>query len=62
VITFTRFPCFSPGVVLDGISNGRRAILSSLKGLPETGDALDIGMEPPQRMLAALRKTGIGTH
>ena len=35
--------------------------LSSLKSLLETGDALVIKMEPPQRMLNALKKMGIAT-
>jgi uncharacterized protein YndB with AHSA1/START domain len=47
--------------ILSGGRQGWPAILSSLKSLLETGDALVIKMEPPQRMLAALKKLGIGT-
>jgi uncharacterized protein YndB with AHSA1/START domain len=47
--------------ILSGGRTGWPAILSSLKSLLETGDALVIKMEPPQRMLAALKKLGIGT-
>ena len=47
--------------ILSGGRAGWPAILSSLKSLLETGDALVIQMEPPQRMLAALKKMGIGT-
>lgn len=47
--------------ILSGGRQGWPAILSSLKSLLETGEALDIKMEPPQRMLAALKKLGIGT-
>jgi uncharacterized protein YndB with AHSA1/START domain len=47
--------------ILSGGSQGWPAILSSLKSLLETGNALVIRMEPPQRMLAALKKMGIGT-
>src|SRR5213076_1616211 len=36
-------------------------ILSSLKSLLETGQALVIKMEPPQRMLEALKRMGIVT-
>jgi hypothetical protein len=48
----------------DILSSGRQgwpAILSSLKSLLETGEALVIRMGPPQRMLAALEKMGIAT-
>jgi uncharacterized protein YndB with AHSA1/START domain len=49
----------------DDISSGGRqgwpAILSSLKSLLETGEALVVKMAPPERMLAALRKLGIQT-
>jgi uncharacterized protein YndB with AHSA1/START domain len=47
--------------ILSGGRAGWPAILSSLKSLLETGNAPAIKMEPPQRMLAALRKMGIAT-
>jgi uncharacterized protein YndB with AHSA1/START domain len=47
--------------ILSGGRQGWPAILSSLKSLLETGDALVIKMAPPQRMLDALKKLGIGT-
>jgi uncharacterized protein YndB with AHSA1/START domain len=47
--------------ILSGGRTGWPAILSSLKSLLETGNALVIKMEPPQRMLAALKELGIGT-
>lgn len=47
--------------ILFGGRTGWPAILSSLKSLLETGSALVIKMEPPQRMLAALKSMGIGT-
>src|SRR5882672_8498079 len=47
--------------ILSGGRQGWPAILSSLKSLLETGNALVIQMEPPQRMLAALKELGIGT-
>jgi len=47
--------------ILSGGRAGWPAILSSLKSLLETGEALVIKMEPPQRMLAALKAMGIGT-
>jgi uncharacterized protein YndB with AHSA1/START domain len=47
--------------ILSGGRQGWPANLSSLKSLLETGDALVIKMEPPQRMLAALKRLGIGT-
>ncbi len=47
--------------ILSGGRQGWPAILSSLKSLLETGHALDLRMEPPQRMLDALRKLGIAT-
>jgi uncharacterized protein YndB with AHSA1/START domain len=47
--------------ILSGGRAGWPAMLSSLKSLLETGDALVIKMEPPQRMLAALKKMGIAT-
>src|SRR4051794_9358101 len=47
--------------ILSGGVMGWPAILSSLKSLLETGTALTIKLEPPQRMLAALKQLGIGT-
>src|SRR5712671_1774177 len=47
--------------ILSGGRQGWPAILSSLKSVLETGEALVIKMEPPQRMLEALKKLGIGT-
>jgi uncharacterized protein YndB with AHSA1/START domain len=47
--------------ILQGGRQGWPAILSSLKSLLETGDALVIKMAPPQRMLDALKKLGIAT-
>jgi len=47
--------------ILSGGRSGWPAILSSLKSLLETGEALIIKMAPPQRMLEALKKMGIGT-
>ena len=47
--------------ILSGGRQGWPAILSSLKSLMETGQALSIKMEPPQKMLAALKRLGIQT-
>jgi uncharacterized protein YndB with AHSA1/START domain len=47
--------------ILSGGRAGWPAILSSLKSLLETGEPLAIKMEPPQRMLAALKAMGIAT-
>jgi uncharacterized protein YndB with AHSA1/START domain len=47
--------------ILEGGRSGCPAILSSLKSLLETGNPLAIKMEPPKRMLEALKKLGIGT-
>jgi uncharacterized protein YndB with AHSA1/START domain len=47
--------------ILSGGRSGWPAILSSLKSLLETGQALTIKMAPPERMLAALKAMGIGT-
>jgi uncharacterized protein YndB with AHSA1/START domain len=47
--------------ILSGGRQGWPAILSSLKSLLETGDALAIKMAPPQRMLDALNRLGIAT-
>ena len=48
--------------ILSGGRQGWPAFLSSLKSLMETGQALSIKMEPPQRMLAALNRLGIQTR
>ena len=45
--------------ILSGGRQGWPAILSSLKSLLETGQPLVIKMQPPQRMLAALKEMGI---
>jgi uncharacterized protein YndB with AHSA1/START domain len=45
--------------ILSGGRAGWPAILSGLKSLLETGEALVIKMEPPQRMMAALKELGI---
>ena len=47
--------------ILEGGRQGWPAILSSLKSVLETGKPLVIKMQPPQRMLAALKAMGIGT-
>jgi uncharacterized protein YndB with AHSA1/START domain len=47
--------------ILSGGRTGWPAILSSLKSLLETGEALAIKMEPPQQLLSALREMGIKT-
>ena len=47
--------------ILSGGRTGWPAILSSLKSLLETGNAMAIQMQPPKRMLAALKEMGIGT-
>jgi uncharacterized protein YndB with AHSA1/START domain len=47
--------------ILSGGRQGWPAILSSLKSLLETGVPLTIQMQPPQRMLAALKRLGIAT-
>ena len=47
--------------ILSGGRTGWPAILSSLKSLLETGQALTIKMAPPERMLAALKEMGIAT-
>jgi uncharacterized protein YndB with AHSA1/START domain len=47
--------------ILEGGRQGWPAILSSLKSLLETGQALAIKMAPPEQMLAALKEMGIGT-
>ena len=45
--------------ILSGGRQGWPAILSSLKSLLETGDALAVKMGPPLRMLEALKQLGI---
>ncbi|MGY3440256.1 uncharacterized protein YndB with AHSA1/START domain [Bradyrhizobium sp. USDA 4473] len=45
--------------ILSGGRTGWPAILSSLKSLLETGRAMVIPMQPPARMLAALKELGI---
>ena len=47
--------------ILAGGRQGWPAILSSLKSLLETGEALVVKMAPPQRMLDALKRMGIKT-
>ena len=47
--------------ILSGGRTGWPAMLSSLKSLLENGNALVIRMEPPLRMLAALKEMGIKT-
>ena len=45
--------------ILSGGRAGWPAILSSLKSLLETGEAMVIPMQPPARMMAALKEQGI---
>jgi uncharacterized protein YndB with AHSA1/START domain len=45
--------------ILSGGRQGWPAILSSLKSVLETGHALAVKMEPPRRMLEALKQLGI---
>jgi uncharacterized protein YndB with AHSA1/START domain len=47
--------------ILSGGRQGWPAILSGLKSVLETGNALAIKMAPPERMLAALKEMGIAT-
>jgi uncharacterized protein YndB with AHSA1/START domain len=47
--------------ILSGGRQGWPAILSSLKSLLETGEALVVKMEPPRQMLEALKKLGVTT-
>jgi uncharacterized protein YndB with AHSA1/START domain len=49
-----------PEDILSGGRMGWPAILSSLKSVLETGKPLAIKMEPPLKMLAALKEMGIG--
>ena len=46
--------------ILSGGRTGWPAILSSLKSVLETGKPLAVKMEPPLKMLAALKEMGIG--
>ncbi|HXI08004.1 MAG TPA: SRPBCC family protein [Bradyrhizobium sp.] len=47
--------------ILSGGRSGWPAILSNLKSLLETGNAMNIPMKPPHRMLDALKAMGIKT-
>src|SRR5947209_8296661 len=47
--------------ILSGGRTGWPAILSSMKSLLETGTALVIKLDTPQRMIAALKEMGIAT-
>jgi hypothetical protein len=49
-----------PEDILCGGRAGWPAILSSLKSVLETGKPLAVKMEPPLKMLAALKELGIG--
>jgi uncharacterized protein YndB with AHSA1/START domain len=49
-----------PEDILSGGRAGWPAILSSLKSVLETGKPLAVKMEPPLKMLAALKKMGVG--
>ena len=44
---------------LPSISEGWPLVLSSLKSVLETGKPLSIKMEPPKRMLEALKRLGV---
>jgi uncharacterized protein YndB with AHSA1/START domain len=46
--------------ILSGGRTGWPAILSSLKSVLETGKPLAVKMEPPLKMLAALKEMGVG--
>jgi uncharacterized protein YndB with AHSA1/START domain len=50
-----------PEDILSGGRTGWPAILSSLKSVLETGKPLAVKMEPPLKMLAALKEMGIKT-
>ena len=50
-----------PEDILSGGRTGWPAILSSLKSVLETGKPLAVKMEPPLKMLAALKKLGVKT-
>jgi uncharacterized protein YndB with AHSA1/START domain len=49
-----------PEDILSGGRMGWPAILSSLKSVLETGKPLSVKMEPPLKMLAALKEMGVG--
>jgi uncharacterized protein YndB with AHSA1/START domain len=49
-----------PEDILSGGRAGWPAILSSLKSVLETGKPLAVKMEPPLKMLEALKKMGVG--
>jgi uncharacterized protein YndB with AHSA1/START domain len=51
-----------PEDILSGGRTGWPAILSSLKSVLETGKPLAVKMEPPLKMLAALKGLGIGVQ
>ncbi|MEA2893711.1 MAG: hypothetical protein QOI05_4504 [Bradyrhizobium sp.] len=51
-----------PEDILSGGRTGWPAILSSLKSVLETGTPLAVKMEPPLKMLEALKKMGIGVQ
>src|SRR5699024_11975061 len=57
--TPTLFPYTTLFRSLSGGRAGWPAILSSLKSMLETGKAMVIPMQPPQRMLDALKELGI---
>ena len=48
-----------PGDILSGGRAGWPAILSSLKSVLETGKPLAVKMEPPVKMIAALKAMGV---
>jgi uncharacterized protein YndB with AHSA1/START domain len=50
-----------PEDILSGGRTGWPAILSSLKSVLETGKPLAVKMEPPLKMLEALKKMGVKT-
>jgi uncharacterized protein YndB with AHSA1/START domain len=48
-----------PDDILSGGRSGWPAILSSLKSVLETGKPLSVKMEPPMKMIAALKAMGV---
>jgi uncharacterized protein YndB with AHSA1/START domain len=63
-VKLTMLPSHDRDISDDILSGGRAgwpAILSSLKSLLETGHALAIKMQPPERMFTALKAMGIET-
>jgi hypothetical protein len=48
-----------PDDILSGGRAGWPAILSSLKSVLETGKPLSVKMEPPMKMIAALKAMGV---